>query len=426
MRWLPIGCVVVLLFAVAMVLSQQAPGGYPPPSPQAVAYGQPVPSSPPETGSRAAAEPPAAPAATSAASAAPGPVMVASPVPVVQQQSVPAAASSRPALEAAVTGPVTAIQPAILVAASLPAAGLALSARAVTEPALASTTPAPLTAAAPAPTAAPATATYPDNAPTTAREDSLLRDWPYPPIAPATNSGAPALAPGTMPSPAGDPRGADGAERAGLLAAPASGGMDSAARKERQDPLAGWGPPPAPSIDPRRFTEAHWQGIEVIPNTPLVAQALKIPADAQGVIADDVTLPADLQGFRGGDLVTHVNGVKTPDLTSFIDATERVRDLPQAELGIVRDGQPIRMLLSGLKDRLGTANGETASMIPPGARMPHPYRGPCTNCHRIGTTGTIPVDQGDMMLRAAPTIRADDKRPHRDRGPCRACHQVVQ
>jgi hypothetical protein len=191
------------------------------------------------------------------------------------------------------------------------------------------------------------------------------------------------------------------------------------------DPLAGWGPPPAPSLDPRRFTEAHWQGIEVIPNTPLVAQALKIPADAQGVIVDDVTLPADLQGFQGGDLVTHVNQVPTPDLTSFIDSTERVRDQPQAELSILRNGKPERLQLKGLKERLGTANGETASMIRPGARMPHPYRGPCTNCHRIGTTGTIPVDQGDMMTTAIPIIRSDAVRPHRDRGPCRACHQIV-
>jgi hypothetical protein len=295
-----------------------------------------------------------------------------------------------------------------------------------------------------APPPAPASSRLADNAPTTARDDALLRSWPYAPFAAPAQAGgvgrnedgarvaqaAPTATPAQSMAPppgatAGDPRGAETAERAGLWAPPPSNATNEAARKEQQDPLAGWGPPPAPALDPRRFTEAHWQGIELIPNTPLVAQALKIPADAQGVIMDDVTLPADLQGFVAGDLVTQVNGVPTPDLTSFIDATDRVRDLPQAELTILRDGQLRRMQLTPLKQRLGTANGETAGMIPPGARMPHPYRGPCTNCHRIGTTGTLPIDQGDMMLTAAPVIRADDRRPHRDRGPCRACHQIL-
>jgi hypothetical protein len=264
-----------------------------------------------------------------------------------------------------------------------------------------------------------------------------MRDWPYAPMnigtatnaAPSTQltpSGAALFAGPGMTAPlgnAGDPRPAEAAERVPLLAG--LGALNEAAKKEQTDPLAGWGQPPAPALDPRRFTEAHWQGLEVIPNTPLVAAALKIPADVPGVIVDDVTLPADLQGFQGGDLVMGVGNVATPDLTSFIEATDRIRDLPQAEVVVLRGGQPQKKALTGLKPRLGTANGETASMIRPGARMPHPYRGPCTNCHRIGTTGTIPVDQGDLMVTSAPNIRADAKRPHRDRGPCRACHQIA-
>jgi hypothetical protein len=241
-----------------------------------------------------------------------------------------------------------------------------------------------------------------DTAPTTARDDARLRAWPYP------------LAPPPPSAVATDP-----------MRAETAAATTDPARKEPPDPLAGWGPPPAPSLDPRRFTEAHWQGIEVIPKTPLVAQAMKIPEAAQGVIIDDVTLPADLQGFVAGDLVTHVAQVPTPDLVSFIEATDRVRDLPRADVQILRNGQLGAMQLSALKQRLGTANGETASMIMPGARMPHPYRGPCTNCHRIGTTGTLPVDQGDLVAPTAPTIRADARRPHRDRGPCVACHQVL-
>jgi hypothetical protein len=236
--------------------------------------------------------------------------------------------------------------------------------------------------------AAQSSSTGPIDGPATARDDERLRGWPYMPFA----------APAAPDGPAGAAAATD---------------------------LVGWGPPPAPSVDPRRFTEAHWQGIEVIPNTPGVARALKIPEGAQGVIIDDVTLPADLQGFVAGDLVTHVNGVPTPDLTSFVGATDLVREWPHVRVDLLRNGEAGALWLVALKERLGTANGETASMIPPGARMPHPYRGPCTNCHRIGTTGTLAIDQGDMAVSAAPAIRADAVRPHRDRGPCRACHQIL-
>lgn len=193
----------------------------------------------------------------------------------------------------------------------------------------------------------------------------------------------------------------------------------------QKDPLAGWGPPPAPQVDPRRFTEAHWQGLEVVPKTPALAKALQLPPGVPGVVVDDVTLPADLQGFQAGDLVTHVGQLPTPDLTSFIRATEMLRDRSTAQLDLLRDKKPASALLTALVNRLGNANGETPSMIPPGARMPHEFRGPCTNCHRIGTTGTLAVDQGDMMTTAAPTIRVGDRRPHRDRGPCLACHTVT-
>jgi len=207
--------------------------------------------------------------------------------------------------------------------------------------------------------------------------------------------------------------------------APAPRSAPPRRRKAKRDPLAGWGPPAAPQIDPRRFTEAHWQGLEVIPNTPQVARALKLPRDVPGVIVDDVTLPADLQGFQAGDLVTHVGQAPTPDLLRFIEATARLRDQPQAGMIIVRDGIYQAGTLVALMGRMGTANGETPSMIPPSARMPHPHRGACTNCHRIGTTGTLPVDQGDLIAQDPPAIRIGDSRPHQDRGPCTTCHQVL-
>jgi len=205
-----------------------------------------------------------------------------------------------------------------------------------------------------------------------------------------------------------------------ISAAPLAGTL-----KPEQDPLAGWGPPPAPLTDPRRFTEAHWQGLELVPKTPALAAALRLPPEVPGVVVDDVTLPADLQGFQAGDLVTHVGQVATPHLVAFIRATDQVRDQQRAQVGLVRDGTPRSLVLTALLTRLGVANGDSPPMIPAGARMPHPYRGPCTNCHRIGTTGALAADQGDAITTTAPVIRAGARRPHEDRGPCATCHQIL-
>jgi hypothetical protein len=191
------------------------------------------------------------------------------------------------------------------------------------------------------------------------------------------------------------------------------------------DPLAAWGPAPAPLTDPRRFTEAHWQGLELVPKTPTLARALKLPPEVPGVVIDDVTLPADLQGFQAGDLITNVAQVPTPHLVAFIRATEQIRDEQQTRVDLVRAGEAQTLMLTALLTRLGTANGDSPPMIPPGARMPHPYRGPCTNCHRIGMTGTLAADQGDTIIKTAPIIRVGARRPHEDRGPCSTCHQIL-
>jgi hypothetical protein len=186
------------------------------------------------------------------------------------------------------------------------------------------------------------------------------------------------------------------------------------------------GPSPAPALDPRPFAEAHWQGLEAIPKTPTIAAALKLPPDLQGVILDDVTLPADLQGFRAGDVVTAIDGVATPTLVAFINATDRIREQKRIMVDIVRAGVPMRLELVALLKRLGVANGETPPMIPPGARRPHPYMGPCVNCHRIGLTGNLANDQGDTMMKNMPgPVRLTDPVKHRDRGPCAACHPIL-
>ena len=181
--------------------------------------------------------------------------------------------------------------------------------------------------------------------------------------------------------------------------------------------------PPLAGLLP--FVEAHWQGLELLPNAPALAKSLGIPLDEKGVIVDEATMPADSAGFLAGDLVMNVGQVPTPDLTSFIGATSRVRARRRAEVEILRKGVHKTLVLTALMERLGTANGETAQTIAPGARPPHDYLGPCTNCHRIGTLAQLAVDQGDQLVKTAPRIYAGQQQPHKDRGTCTSCHEVI-
>jgi hypothetical protein len=173
------------------------------------------------------------------------------------------------------------------------------------------------------------------------------------------------------------------------------------------------------------FQEGHWQGIEVVTLTPRLAASLGISRDVRGVVMDEVTLPADVQGFIAGDVLLAVETMLTPNLNAFIRASEVVRDWPSARLRIARKGQVTVRELRGLGGRLGNANGEPAPMIPPGARMPHEFRGPCTNCHRIGIRGNLAQDNGDAITLVAPVIQAGQRRPHQDRGPCATCHTIL-
>jgi hypothetical protein len=180
----------------------------------------------------------------------------------------------------------------------------------------------------------------------------------------------------------------------------------------------------APTLD-LPFQEAHWQGLELLPNTATLAKSLQLPPDAEGVIVDEATMPADDAGFLAGDMVTAVGGIPTPDLMSFILATSKVRDLAQVDVDIYRKRDARRLVITGLLGWVGTANGETAQTIPPGSKPPHGNQGACTNCHRIGTQGQLPTDQGDLLPLTAPPVTAGTLAPHGNRGTCSACHKIV-
>jgi hypothetical protein len=143
------------------------------------------------------------------------------------------------------------------------------------------------------------------------------------------------------------------------------------------------------------------------------------------VVVDEATMPADVLGFRSGDLITAVGGAPTPDLEAFVDAAYRVRERRSVKLQLRRKGGTRHTLtLAAARRELGTANGETAPMIPAGARPPHGYLGPCTDCHRIGASVGLAVDLGDQLTKKAPPIRAGQAPPHRNRGKCSACHTI--
>jgi hypothetical protein len=201
-------------------------------------------------------------------------------------------------------------------------------------------------------------------------------------------------------------------------------------------PVAGAAPipsaftPPVPLRSAPRFrmipfVEAHWQGLEMIDLTPALARALKIDPNLKGIIADDVTPPADACGFLGADIISAIDGVPTPTLDAFIAASDRVHDQRSVTLTVIRKGQTFPLTLWALQQRLGNSNGETAPMIPSGSVSPHAYQGACTGCHRIGTKGQLPVDQGDLLSKKAPVIQAGRMAPHRDRGNCVTCHQII-
>lgn len=74
--------------------------------------------------------------------------------------------------------------------------------------------------------------------------------------------------------------------------------------------------------------------------------------------------------------------------------------------------------------------------INPGAKMPHPYWGPCTKCHLIrggapaGSQPKTPVakvwEQASASIaKVGPPILPDSNRPHPASGRCIKCHDVL-
>ncbi|MBF0123864.1 MAG: magnetochrome domain-containing protein [Magnetococcales bacterium] len=178
-------------------------------------------------------------------------------------------------------------------------------------------------------------------------------------------------------------------------------------------------------VNPKaRIAEGHWQGLEALPLTLELKKKLKLPLSLTGLLIDEVTMNAATSGLLAGDVLVAVNNQPVGTLEDLKRESKRLQMEKTALLTVYRRGQWRSFTLSS-RSNLGFAQVETAPMILPGESMPHPYRGPCTECHAIGSTGHIVPDPDGIVL-PPPPISARSPRPHQDRGPCQACHLITQ
>ncbi|MBF0179731.1 MAG: magnetochrome domain-containing protein [Magnetococcales bacterium] len=182
---------------------------------------------------------------------------------------------------------------------------------------------------------------------------------------------------------------------------------------------------PAPFINPKaRLSEGHWKGLEALPLSAELKQKLRLPMELEGLLVDEVTLNAARAGLLAGDVIVTINGRAVNTLEAMVEESRKVQMSKSVPITVYRAGR-LQTFLLVARTNLGLAQVETAPMILPGDIMPHPYRGPCTQCHPIGSTGHIVPDPDGVIL-PPPPIRADAAAPHKDRGPCQACHPIIQ
>lgn len=199
--------------------------------------------------------------------------------------------------------------------------------------------------------------------------------------------------------------------------------------------------PKAPNFIPDsvQIYEAHWQGMDVRLLTAELRRKLRYPQQLEGILVGEVTMNAARSGLLGGDVIIAVEGQAVKTLEAFQEATRAVAASKQATLGVLRKTGPrnqpgnratmIRLTLVLVDGReLGFAQVEGAPMIKPGDPRPHPDRGPCTQCHAVGTGFELTPDP-DLITLPPPALSRETVvkgvRPHEDRGPCQACHIVT-
>ena len=185
--------------------------------------------------------------------------------------------------------------------------------------------------------------------------------------------------------------------------------------------------------------EAHWQGMDTRLLTAELRRKLRFPEGLEGILVGEVSLAAGRSGLLGGDVIVAVEGQPVSTLEAFQEASRTVADRTQATISVLRKSgvkDPagnravmLRLTLALAAERpLGFAQVEGAPMIKAGDPRPHPDRGPCTQCHSIGSGVELAPDP-DLITLPPPVLTRDaaarGARPHEDRGPCLACHVIA-
>lgn len=206
------------------------------------------------------------------------------------------------------------------------------------------------------------------------------------------------------------------------------------------DPPATPEPPKdtVPNFIPAQLTmyEVHWQGMDTRKLDSELRRKLGYPQGLEGILVTEVTFNAAASGLLAGDVIMAINDVPVTTLEQFQQQTRVVREQLQATLRALRkrelmqNGRHLmRQVIVVLKAQpyLGMGQGEAAPQILAGDVPPHPERGPCTNCHAIGSGFELPQDPDLIVLPPPPISQAtarSGQAPHRDRGPCHACHVI--
>ena len=144
-------------------------------------------------------------------------------------------------------------------------------------------------------------------------------------------------------------------------------GMTAVALTAPIPSIAGRLPTPKEQGAPKKIhVEGHWLGMELIPLTPELATEYLVPQNTEGLLVDEVSLESAECGFLAGDMVEAVEGVKTPDILAFTEATRLVQNKDKAEVLIYRRGRLMKIFMISERS-LGFSQNEAAQPIQPGA-----------------------------------------------------------
>ncbi len=130
----------------------------------------------------------------------------------------------------------------------------------------------------------------------------------------------------------------------------------------------------------RAATEGEWLGMEVSPITPLTARQYGIAGGTQGLVVAEAEAQAAMAGFKAGDVIVSINGMPTPQMTAFFQATNN-GTMTQGVVEFVRQGQRQVVNLAQTTNPALAGAPNTPTYVPP-----------------AGTTAAMPVVRGNFSM----------------------------